>query len=235
MRSLRAYAFVCGAVAVGGSLLPLMATEKQEREAAESSAPSRTATVLEGVRDVVSGNAVVRVAAAARLQAHRKKIVSNLIRIVQRIKPHSRAEVTAENIKEPTPEVLAMTLLGAYRSSEAVSALVERIDYRDPRTLITGRYYTTAESFPAAVALVKIGLPSVAPLITTLTVPGTPEKARELALWALQEILGRRLATVRLEDEIERMKDGDQAKRQRLQDALRLMLSRKPAEGAGKG
>jgi len=196
--------------------------------------PAVKKSTIPDVGDIAAKDAKARAAAVARLQEYRRSVIIDLMRILEQTKPGEHAGLTPETMKG-TPEVSAMLLLGDYRASEAVPALVERIDYRDPRTLVTGRYYTIAESFPAAAALVKIGCPCVTPLVTMLATTDRTKKAHELALWALEEILGKHLAKVRLEDEIERMKDGDEGKRQRLQDALRVISTSKPTEGAGKG
>ena len=187
-------------------LVVLVVALAKNQHVAGAFASSQALGFAKGVADVSSDDAKVRVAAAERLERGRKNIVSCLVRIVERVKPHAQVKLTAENLKEPTSAVLAMRLLGEFRATEAVPSLVLRIDYLDSRTAISGRYYRTEESFPAAAALVKIGMPAIGPVLDKLGQYKGDCRGRELCAWVLKKVLGEKLVKMRLQLAVEQAK-----------------------------
>jgi len=104
---------------------------------------------------------------------------------------------------------LAIQLLGDLRASEAVPALLENMCYRNPeRADLPGMIYRYGgEAYPAAMALSKIGMPAVQPLIARLSVPGVAASERTTCLWTMKAILGEKLAKAQLQMSIEETKE----------------------------
>jgi len=104
---------------------------------------------------------------------------------------------------------LAILLLGDLRASEAVSVLMKNLCYRNPESTNMPRLEPKYSGFayPAAKSLSKIGMPAVQPLLARLSVLRETEPERRICTWTLKEILGERLAKVRLEMAVEETKD----------------------------
>ncbi|HUX01607.1 MAG: hypothetical protein WBD63_12315 [Phycisphaerae bacterium] len=104
---------------------------------------------------------------------------------------------------------LAILLLGDLRALEAVPVLMENIWYKnvESRELPSMIYRYGGEAYPAAKSLSKIGMPAVQPLLARLSVLRETEPERRICTWTLKEILGERLAKVRLEMAVEEVKD----------------------------
>lgn len=105
---------------------------------------------------------------------------------------------------------LAMLLLGDLRASEGVPVLLQNIEYRVPKFMALGYELGRIEGpgwRPAVESLIKIGMPSVGPVIQKLGGYSENSLGRRLCLVMLKEILGPHLATVRLEMAVKEAKD----------------------------
>ena len=106
---------------------------------------------------------------------------------------------------------LAIILLGDLRAAEGVPVLVETLEYRNPKKLTSGTDEKAAVKgsywHPATESLVKIGMPSVGPVIEKLGGYSENCLGRRLCLVVIKEILGPRLAKARLQNAIEEAKD----------------------------
>jgi hypothetical protein len=116
---------------------------------------------------------------------------------------------------------LAMLLLGDLRASEGVPVLLENIEYRVPKFMALGYELGPVEGpgwHPAVESLIKIGMPAVGPVIEKLGTYAQDCLGRRLCLVVLKEILGPRLAKIRIEIAVEEAKDD--AARAKLKAAL---------------
>ena len=105
---------------------------------------------------------------------------------------------------------VAVLLLGDLRAAEGVSVLLRDIEYRVPKTPSGGYELGLIEGpgwHPAVESLVKIGMPSVGPVIEKLDGYAENCLGRRLCLVVLKGILSPRLAKARLEIAIEEAKD----------------------------
>jgi hypothetical protein len=96
---------------------------------------------------------------------------------------------------------LAMLLLGDLRASEGVPVLLRDIEYLVPKYMADGYELGVVEGpgwRPAVESLIKIGMPSVDPVVKKLSGYGDDCLGRRLCIVVLREILGPRLAKARL-------------------------------------
>lgn len=97
---------------------------------------------------------------------------------------------------------LAIILLGDLRAAEGVPVLVENLEYNNPRTMDATKDETFVGEgvplYPATDALIKIGMPSVGPLVEKLRGYSEDCRGRYLCLVMLKQILGLKLAEARL-------------------------------------
>jgi hypothetical protein len=124
----------------------------------------------------------------------------------QDVKPLSPSD--PENIRYPWHDSkhLSILLIGDMRSAEAIPVLLDNLGYRNPAEL-AGSYLGIGGLYPAAEALSKIGMPAVGPVIDKLASYPPKSQGSEICCWILREILGARLARVRLEIAIEESHD----------------------------
>ena len=173
-----------------------------------------------------------REAAAQAMCQQRAKIIKDLISLAAtKVEP-----VPSDSQGFPQVGVwhdakhLAMLLLGDIRASEGVSVLVENTEYRVPKFLSKGYELGRIEGpgwHPAVESLIKIGMPSVDPVLEKLG--SYPENClgRRLCLVVLKGILGPKPAKVRLEIAVEEVKTD--AARANLKAALGQL---QPGQGA---
>jgi hypothetical protein len=102
---------------------------------------------------------------------------------------------------------LATLLLGSLRATQAVPVLLENIEYKNPRSIVVTSRLGKGGWHPAAEALSKIGMPAVGPTVEKLGDYAPKSKASEICCWVLKEILGVRLARLRLQIAIEETRD----------------------------
>lgn len=102
---------------------------------------------------------------------------------------------------------LSLLLLGDLRAVEAVLVLLENLEYKNPKTILVWEQLGIGGWYPAAEALSKIGTPAVGPTIDKLGAYPPEARGNLICCWILREILGVRLARLRLQIAIEETKD----------------------------
>lgn len=136
----------------------------------------------------------------------RKELVNELIRL---------AKEEVEVVDPNTPLIvypwhdskhLAILLLGKLRAVEAVSVLVENIEYRNPRERWV-RYGDIAGLYPAVEALSKIGMPAIGPTIEKLAEYHKDGRGRANCWCVITTVLGPKLGKLRLQLAIEEAED----------------------------
>lgn len=130
-----------------------------------------------------------------------QRLVQHLIELSDKPDPLEFSPYEWHNSKH-----LAILLLGDLRAVEAVHVLLEHLEYKNPRNIM-GSYMDLGGYFPAAEALSKIGMSAVRPTIEKLGSYTKDSQGRRLCCWILKEILGVRLARVRLQIAIEESRD----------------------------
>jgi len=184
---------------------------------------------------LLSRDAQVRAAAEKELLDARMELVSRLISLAKDIDNRNKREESV---------CAAMFVLGEMRAPEAVDMLVSLAAF--PKAGIPGDGYipvpflgmakTTDQEYrereyaeliqchlkdlPAVQALVKIGEPALGPIMKTLCITGV-DKKRCAYLRFLVEVKGLDGAKRLLKDALG--KEGDEANRERLQMAIRLL------------
>ena len=113
---------------------------------------------------------------------------------------------------------LSILLLGDLRAVEAVPVLLENLEYKNPKTIVVWEQLGIGGGYPAAEALSKIGMPAVGPTIDKLGAYPPEARGNLVCSWILREILGVRLARLRLQIAIEETRD--EAVRRNLSAAL---------------
>ena len=105
-----------------------------------------------------------------------------------------------QRIETQSREWFAITLLGDLRSSTAAPLLIQLITVRDSSySLISNESAPDWFSFPAAVALSKIGMPAVEYLLDLARVSSPTSTAFHLSALTLEAILSPELAVVAVE------------------------------------
>ncbi len=129
---------------------------------------------------------------ANELLRQRKQQISQLLRIAQL--PNVETRLTHGGLS--SPQLLAIGLLGEFRSEEAVGILIERITFFVP---CPSAETTPAACYPCARALVEIGLPSVKGILKRLDSPVTEQEMKLFAtvVWLVD---GDEIGLLRLEN-----------------------------------
>jgi len=160
----------------------------------------------------------------ATILEERRDAIKTLIELAGMAGKGNRYKIgDLEEVEYPPHDAkhLAMLLLGDLRASEGVPVLLQNIEYRVPKFMALGYELGRVEGpgwHPAVESLIKIGMPAVGPVIEKVGAYPQDCLARRLCLVVLKEILGPRLAKVRLEMAVEEAKDG--AARANLKAAL---------------
>ncbi len=157
----------------------------------------------------------VREAAAQRICAQRAETIRALVALArQDVKPMIGKSGNIEMIEYPWHDAkhMAILLLGDLRGGEAVPVLLGNLTYRNPRSLIAGGREGPGRAegpgwYPAVESLIKIGMPSVGPVIEKLGGYAENCLGRRLCLVVMKHILSPRLAKARLQIAIEEAKD----------------------------
>ena len=166
---------------------------------------------VEGVRikhmaELQSPELKVREKAAEDIRQERAELIKELIKLAgQKVEPLPSSDPRFVEYPWHDSKHLAMLVLGDIRASEAIPVLLENLDYKNPRSIMT-EYLGKESWYPAVEALSKIGMPAIGPVIGKL---GEYEKdglGRELCCWIIKDVLGERLGRVRLEMAIEEEK-----------------------------
>jgi len=138
-------------------------------------------------------------------ETHREVSTKQLLGVLRSRNQHPKSDV-----------VRAIQLLGQRRATNAVDALVEILDYEpEPgNPYVAGPLTTYVKQYPAAGAIVQIGVPAVDRLIEFLCA-GDDRKRLDLADRALTSILGIENKNVYLRRAIRRAQDEHTAARLR--------------------
>ena len=152
-----------------------------------------------------------REAIAETIRQDRAKIIQDLISVAAaKVKaPSSDGQGFPEDSVWHEPKHLAIQILGDLRATESVSVLMNNLGYYNPESTHMPRLELrySGFAFPAAKSLSLIGMPAVQPLLARLSILQETATERRICLWTLKEILGERLAKVRLEMALEETKD----------------------------
>jgi hypothetical protein len=130
-------------------------------------------------------------------------------------------ELASENVKPLQPsnpqfpveypwhdsKHLSITLLGDLHVTEAISILIDNLEYRNPKSIVSLEPQDTGGWYPSAEALSKIGIKAVDPVINKLTIYEPNSIGSKNCCWILKKILGEKLARYCLQLTIEETKD----------------------------
>lgn len=162
---------------------------------------------------LASENRNLRLEAAAALAQDREAVIARVVESAGR-EPKGRRwkEGGTEFVEYPPHDTkhLAMLLLGDLRASEAVPVLLRDIEYKVPKYIPLAYELGLVEGpgwHPAVESLIKIGMPSVNPVVKRLGDYGEDCLGRRLCIGVLREILGPRLAKARLGIAMEETED----------------------------
>jgi hypothetical protein len=174
------------------------------------------------VRRLLSADAETRQEAKREILEARTKLIADLLKMIgdedNRLKRHDSVSK-------------AMYILGEMRATEAIETLVSNITHPidnppgEPRPSIhpkiVSRDARPLSAWPAVMALVKIGEPSVQPALNRLrNYLSTNEKSA--CVLVLEGVRGRESAATILKDAI--AKETDPQRRSRLENGLNLLL-----------
>lgn len=145
--------------------------------------------------------------AAEAIRKEHSKLIQQLITFsaekVERLDP--------KDPKSPYPwhdsKHLAILLLGDLRAVQAIPVLFNNLEYKNPKTPWTHVSWEEGDLYPAAGALVKIGVPAVEPAIDRLATEDEEGWGRRLCCWVIKKVLGTRLGKLRLQMAIEETRD----------------------------
>jgi len=167
------------------------------------------ATVCAEVKDLKSSDLKQREAEANKIKKERQKMVSQLIELAKEdVKP----------IRKRTPNFpgvypwhdskhLAIMLVGEFRAIEAIPVLIENIEYINPKSIVSDEMISIVDYSPSAEALVKIGMPTIEPVIEKLGTYDRDCLGRQICAWIIKEVLGVKLGRYKLQLAIEETKD----------------------------
>jgi len=189
-------AFTIGLFLSGNSMQPVEANNSKSKNLDQHA----------GVSGLTAENLKDREKAAEAIRNERAQLIKQLIKLaaekVERLHP--------DDPKSSYPwcdsKHLAVLLLGDLRAVEAVPVLLENLEYKNPRSIVT-EYLDKGGWYPAVEALSKIGIPAIGPTIEKLGRYPPKSKGNELCCWMLKKILGVKLARLRLQIAIEETRD----------------------------
>ena len=181
-------------------------------------------TIIAGL---TTNNRKEREKAAEDIRAQRADLIKQLLEFA--------GEKVEQHPDNPEPfypwhdsKHLAILLLGDLRAVEAIPVLLENLEYENPRKLWS--LVDIGGGHPAAEALSKIGMPAVGPTINKLGAYPPEARVNLVCRWILREILGARLARLRLQIAIEETRD--EAVKRNLSAAAALPYFKTPEEKA---
>ncbi len=163
---------------------------------------------------LTSSNPDVMIAGAAQLDRQRSDLIQALLGII-------------DSTNSPAVKVTAVTVLGEYRAAEAVPVLVQHLEWDQAVpggvTKRTPREVAEIVLAPVSIALQKIGMPAVAPLLAR--VAETDDKRTATKCVAIcGRIEGVDVTEFRLRALL--AKETDQTRRARIQSALESLTNR---------
>lgn len=102
------------------------------------------------------------------------------------------------------PKHVALLLLAEFPDRTAVPVLLENLAYENIKDPADRTVFRLGHYFPAAEALVKIGVPAMQPVVDTLAEQLKDGRVRHNCCWILEQHYGRKWAKVRIEEEIDK-------------------------------
>ena len=148
----------------------------------------------------------VRENAAKKIAEQRENSIKLLIQLISKNDLNSTAKDNSDNPWHATKH-FAILLLGDFRSTEAVSILVDNLTYRNPRQIFTYDYMDVDGWFPAVEALAKIGMPAIDPVIAKLATFPEGSQGYKNCCWIIRAVLGEKLGRYKLQLAAEEAKD----------------------------
>jgi len=156
----------------------------------------------------------------------RNKTIQELMVTVRSEPAPEKIEKDESGEKFHSEKHISIILLGGLRASKAVNILMENLLYRTPPKLWTTAPISREEFYPAAVALIRIGLPSVNPVLERLHFAESGDETN-LCAWILVEILGKELSKTKIEHSIETIKREINKQPQKLYESWELPIVRR--------
>jgi hypothetical protein len=149
-------------------------------------------------------NLTDREQAAEAIRNDHGALIKRLIRLAkEKVEPLTSSDPRFVEYPWHDSKHLSILLLGDLRAVEAVDILLENLTYKNPKSLESSEALSQGGWYPAAEALSKIGMPAVEPIIKKLGSYKPNSKGSDLCCWILKEILGVKLARLRLQIAIE--------------------------------
>ena len=152
--------------------------------------------------ELASDNMTVRESAAQGILLSRQREIASIERIVR--------EFVRDGTRKGTAKT-AILLLGNLRSDQSVPLLVENLSfevfYKD-----TKRPQPPEDLYPCVGALIRIGMPSVAPVLSRAE-SSDDQKISRCAGCVVQGVLGRKLAVAHVRERMEGLSDTAEHKR----------------------
>lgn len=151
------------------------------------------------VNSLLNSSSSERIAARDALLAKHRTRMENLVNLLtsssQKWRDKQRIEVNS-------PEFLAINIVGKMKYENAIPFLVHNITLRDTQfSLVSNQKNVHLNHFPCAIALSRIGVPAVEPLLKEIAAINDPSSTRfQLCCLALQLAIGKNLAEHALSD-----------------------------------
>jgi len=163
---------------------------------------------------------------AETILKNQKEVIKQLIDFAaKKVEPLRSESLKAVEYPWRDNKHLSILLLGDLRASEAVPVLVENIEYENTKIIDVWGHLDKSERYPAVEALIKIGMPSVEPVIEKMARYDKECVARYNCVFIIERILGTHLAKEKLKIVIEQTKDP--AVRKNLEAVLPLLKTEK--------
>jgi len=168
---------------------------------------------MDAIGKIRSSNLALQEEGERELLQQRKELISSLINILEQGDKNAKRE-------KRSSQVAAINVLGEMRATQAVDILVDYIEFRASDELIMHRLTPPSEVFPAVKALIKIGKPSLPPVLRALK-ESTDEDVILLdwnSGWIIFQVLGHKIGMIYLEDVLQN--EIEPKKRERIEDLL---------------
>lgn len=184
-------------------------TSSNNMQGSEMSGPKSKQMVQQPfVASLKSDNLKYREKGFQAIRKERTELIRQLVELAaEKVEPLPSGDPRFMEYPWRDSKHLAILLLGELRATEGVAVLLDNIEYKNPKSIIVSEYLDKGGWYPAAEALSKIGVPAVEPAIIKLGSYEPKSVGCENCRWILKEILGVRLARLRLQIAIEETRD----------------------------
>ena len=194
-------------VAIGGFGTGLRWSHPDLQTRDASASKSQTSAVQKYISALTGENLKDREKAAEAIRKEHAELIKQLIELAGKEAERSHPEDVESSYLWHDSKHLAMLLLGDLHAVEAVSVLLENLEYKNPNSIYVYEPLDKGGWYPAAAALSKIGMPAVGPTIEKLGSYAPKSKGSELCCWVVKKILGIKLARLRVQIAIEEARD----------------------------